>query len=207
MSLASGLVRSTPSEAAGLDETTAVSGGLLAGVVAGLGVAATGGVVVLAGGTADVAGGVLGVTSGVTAGVCSGGDVDGVTYEGDEDVAFFASCVDLSSLLFVAHIARPAPPATSTQAPTAKPMNNPLDDLPAEVLAAAFFGKTTVRDELALPFFSVEADGTTTRSPQSGHSSLVPAFSSAVLRLVSHLGQENRIMTIPHNGDQKVNSR
>src|SRR5262249_52232061 len=86
---------------------------------------------------------------------------------------------------------------TTTQAAAAMPINRGLFDPPADFAGAFFVGAAPREAGAAAAFLSLEALGTSTFSPHSGQSKLPPAFSSAVLRPVSHFGHEKRIMTHP----------
>jgi hypothetical protein len=69
-------------------------------------------------------------------------------------------------------------------------MNSPLLAPLEPPFVAGFLGWAAVLAPWP-DFFSVDAEGTGTFSPQSGQSNFVPAFSSAVLSFVSQFGQEN----------------
>jgi hypothetical protein len=84
------------------------------------------------------------------------------------------------------------------------PMNSTGEDLfsfPALAFAFPFLEAMAVFPEPRVlpPFFfsGSDAAGTSKRSPQRGQVVLVPALSSADFKLVSHLGQEKRIMIEP----------
>src|SRR5947209_607167 len=96
-----------------------------------------------------------------------------------------------------------APPPTMARATTPTPIMIAGDDFFSPPAAAPFALVPFLEATAVFPpdfppppdFFSgSDAAGTSKRSPQRGHVVLVPALSSADFKLVSHLGQEKRIM-------------